>query len=182
MNRTAVAAIATLSGALLLAGCGSSPSPLTFTSAPASVVLPVPSDPIVNTATAPTLSITYAAAENNIDQATGATIADRLEMTLKNTGTTPLTGFEVYYTMTDARTGKKESYYQKLTDLILAAGQASTVYFDNKTDPRHYPENSYSIYRTSTNQVDFAIQASATGAKIATATATKSPGTGEKVD
>ncbi|OIQ85746.1 hypothetical protein GALL_324170 [mine drainage metagenome] len=182
MNRTAVAAIATLSGALLLAGCGSSPSPLVFASASASVVLPVSSDPIVNTATAPTLSITYAAAENNIDQATGKTIADRLELTLKNTGTTPLTGFEVYYTMTDAKTGKKEAYYQKIADLILAAGQASTVYFDNKTDPGHYPENPYSIYRTSTNQVDFAIQVSATGAKIATATATKSPGTGEKVD
>jgi hypothetical protein len=182
MNRTAIVAIATLSGALLLAGCGSSPTPLTFTSAPASVVLPVSSDPIVNTATAPTLSITYAAAENNIDQTTNKNIADRLELTLKNTGTTPLTGFEVYYTMTDTKTGKSEAYYEKLTGLILSAGQSSTVYFDNKTDPGHYPENTFSIYRTSNNQVDFAIQVSATGAKIATATATKSPGTGEKVD
>ncbi len=182
MNRTAIVAIATLSGALLLAGCGSSPTPLTFTSAPASVVLPVSSDPIVNTATAPTLSITYAAAENNIDQTTNKNIADRLELTLKNTGTTPLTGFEVYYTMTDTKTGKSEAYYEKLTGLFLSAGQSSTVYFDNKTDPGHYPENTFSIYRTSNNQVDFAIQVSATGAKIATATATKSPGTGEKVD
>jgi hypothetical protein len=146
------------------------------------VVLPVSSDPIVNTATAPTLSITYAAAENNIDQTTNKNIADRLELTLKNTGTTPLTGFEVYYTMTDTKTGKSEAYYEKLTGLILSAGQSSTVYFDNKTDPGHYPENTFSIYRTSNNQVDFAIQVSATGAKIATATATKSPGTGEKVD
>ena len=182
MNRTTTVAIAILGGALLLAGCGSSPTPLTFTSATASVVLPVSSDPIVNTATAPTLSITYAAAENNIDPVTNKNIADRLELTLKNTGTTPLTGFEVYYTMTDTKTGKSEAYYEKLSGMVLAAGQASTVYFDNKTDPGHYPENAFSIYRTSNNQVDFAIQVSATGSKIATATATKSPGTGEKVD
>ena len=170
-----------LVAAILLAGCSTSASTSVATS-PAPAVLPVPKDPIVNTATAATLAVTYAAAENNVDPATGKTIADRLELTLKNTGAAPLSGLEVYYTMTDATTGKKEGYYQKLTGLTLPAGQSSTVYFDGKQGAGHYPENTFSIYRSSTNQVDFRIEVSAPGAKIAVATATKSPGTGEKVD
>ncbi len=45
-----------------------------------------------------------------------------------------------------------------------------------------FPENDFSIYRSSTNEVDFAIQVSAVNAEIATATAVKATGTGEKVD
>lgn len=166
---------------LVLGGCGATTASSTATpSGP--VVLPVASDPIVNPATATTLAVTYAAAENNVDPATGKTIADRLEVTLKNTGSTPMSGLEVYYTMTDAKTAKTEGYYQKLTELTIPAGQSSTVYFDGKAGVGHYPENPFSIYRSSTNQVDFRVEVSAPGAKIATATATKSPGTGEKVD
>jgi hypothetical protein len=150
--------------------------------ASAGVVLPVASNPIANAATAPTLAITYAAVEDNVDPATGKAIDDRLQLTLKNSGSTPLTGIEVYYEMTDIVTGAKEGYYQKLDGLTIPAGKDATVYFDNKTDPGHYPENQFSIYRSSTNEVDFAIQASALGAKVAIATAVKATGTGEKVD
>lgn len=180
MTRPARTTLA-LAVAILLAGCSTSVGSSATTS-PAPAVLPATQDPIVNTATAATLAVTYAAAENNVDPATGKTIADRLELTLKNSGTAPLSGLEVYYTMTDAKTGKKEGYYQKLTGLTLPAGQSSTVYFDGKQGTGHYPENTFSIYRSSTNQVDFRIEVSAPGAKIALATATKSPGTGEKVD
>lgn len=147
-----------------------------------SPVLPVASNPIVNTATAPTLQVTKATVEDNVDPATGKAINDRLQLTLKNTGNSPLGGLEVYYEMTDTVTGQKEGYYQKLDGLSIPAGQETTVYFDNQAGPGHYPENQFSIYRSSTNQVDFAIQVSAVGAKIATATAVKSKGTGEKVD
>ena len=207
MNRTTLAAIgaAGLLTALTATGCSSaassSPTAAAATSsasapaasapadsaaaasgAPSGVVLPVASNPIVNTATAPTLAITYAAVEDNVDPATGKAIDDRLQLTLKNSGSTPLSGVEVYYEMTDVVTGAKEGYYQKLDGLSIPAGQDATVYFDNTTDPGHYPENQFSIYRSSTNEVDFAIQASAPGAKIATATAVKATGTGEKVD
>ena len=43
-------------------------------------------------------------------------------------------------------------------------------------------ENEFSLYRSSANQVDVAVQASAVGAKIATATASKEAGTGEEAD
>lgn len=151
-------------------------------SAAGGVVLPVAANPIVNTATAPTLAITFAGVEDLVDPATGKAIDDRLMLTLKNTGPTPMTGIEVYYEMTDVVTGAKEGYYQKLDGLSIPAGKDATVFFDNKTDPGHYPENQFSIYRSSTNEVDFAIQVSAPGAKIATATAVKATGTGEKVD
>lgn len=147
-----------------------------------SIVLPVTSNPIVNTATGATLTISKAAVEDNTDPATGKAINDRLQLTLKNTGATALTGLEVYYTMTDIVTGAKEAYYQKLTGLKIPAGAETTVYFDNQNLPGHFPENQFSIYRSSTNEVDFGIQVSAKGAKIATATAVKSTGTGEKVD
>lgn len=201
MNRQTLAAIgaAGLLTALTVTGCSTAAStsptvaaastapsaPVASASAvslPAGVVLPVTANPIVSTATAPTLAVTYAAVEDNVDPATGKAIDDRLELTLKNTGTTPLTGIEVYYEMTDVVTGAKEGYYQKLDGLSIPAGQDATVYFDNTTDPGHYPENQFSIYRSSTNEVDFTIQASAAEAKIATATAVKATGTGEKVD
>jgi len=146
------------------------------------VVLPVGSNPIVNTATEKNLEISYAAVEDNIDPATGQAIDDRLELTLKNVGAGTLDGFEVYYEMTDVVTGQAEAYYQKLDGISIPAGSETTVFFDNVTDPGHFPENDFSIYRSSTNEVDFTIQVSAATAQIATATAVKATGTGEKVD
>ncbi|CAB4881095.1 MAG: hypothetical protein F2793_06660 [Actinobacteria bacterium] len=208
MNRKTLAAIgaAGLLTAITVTGCssGSTTSPIQSTapgaaasqapatqaaaasaaaaSAPAGVVLPVTSNPIVNTATAPNLEVTFAGVEDLVDPATGAAIDDRLMLTLKNTGTTPMTGLEVYYEMTDVVTTATEAYYQKLDGVTIPAGQETTVYFDNQTEPGHFPENEFSLFRASTNEVDFAIQVSAPDAKIATATAVKATGTGEKVD
>lgn len=173
-------------GTVASAPSAAAPQPAAATTAAASAssgpVLPVTSNPIVNTATTPDLQITYAAVEDNIDPTTSQPIDDRLELTLKNTGQTPLTGLEVYYEMTDVVTGQTEAYYQRLDGVTIPAGQETTVYFDNQTGPGHFPENEFSIYRSSTDEVDFAIQVSAPGAKIATATAVKATGTGEKVD
>ena len=151
-------------------------------SAPTGVVLPVTSNPIVNTATASTLEVSFAGVEDLTDPTTGKAINDRLMLTLKNTGATPMTRLEVYYEMTDVVTGAKEAYYQKLDGTTIPPGQETTVYFDNQTDPGHFPENQFSLFRSSNNEVDFAIQVSAPDAKIATATAVKATGTGEKVD
>lgn len=148
----------------------------------AGTVLPVTSNPIKNTSTTPGLSITSAMVEDNVDPATGTAVADRLQLTLKNATSQTVNGLEIYYQQKDGTTGKTEAYYQKLDPLTLAPNSESTIYFDNQSGAGHYPENKFSIYRSSTNQVDFTIEASATGMKIATATAKKSPGTGEKVD
>ncbi|MCI4660067.1 hypothetical protein [Cryobacterium zhongshanensis] len=177
-------------GALLVAGLiawqVSTATPPTATSpvqaSGSSAVLPVTSNPIVNTSTTVGLTIVGAAVQDNIDPITKAAINDRLQLTLKNTGPTNLTGFEAFYTMTDATTKTSESYYQKLDGIQLDPGKETTVYFDNQSGPGHYPENAFSLYRSSKDKIDFAIQISAPGVKIATATAIKDAGTGEKSD
>lgn len=180
--------------AAALTGCSSSdsaaaaPAPAdAAASAPAdtaaaATVLPVDTNPIVNTATDQTLQVTYAAVEDNVDPATNKPIDDNLELTLKNTGSVPLTGLEVYDEMTDVTTGAKEGYYQALDGVTIPAGQETTVFFDNGSGVGHYPDNQFSLYRTSNNEVDFAVQVSAKEAAVATATAVKSVNTGEKAD
>lgn len=100
----------------------------------ASSLLPVKTNPIQNPSTQPGLSIENAMAENNVDPSTKQAIGDRLQITLKNSSTKTLTGFEVFYTMTDATTHASESYYLPLTDLTLPAGATTTIYFDNEKD------------------------------------------------
>ena len=167
-----------------LPSTSSSPVITTPSSTPSStstsLTLPVASNPIVNNSTNPSLQITYSAVENNVDPITHNPIGDQLQLTLKNVGSTALSNVEVYYEMTDIVTKAKEGYYQKLTNLVIPAHQETTVYFDNKNQPGHYPENQFSLYRSSTNQVNFVIWVSAAGAKIAQSKATKSLSTGEK--
>lgn len=183
LTRTVSAVLAAGLFAVVITGCQSTaqPSSAPAASSSASTVLPVNSNPITNTSTTPGLAITAAAVEDNVDPA-GKPIGDRLQLTLSNTTDTTLNGLEVYYEMKDAKTGQTEAYYQALGDLTLAPKSQTTIYFDNKTGPGHYPENTFSLYRSSKNQVDFTIEVSASGVKIATATATKSTGTGETAD
>lgn len=185
-NKLVIAGI-TLTLVTALAGCSASTNASTTSSTPAAaastaVVLPVDSNPIVNNLTNQNLQILNAVVEDLTDPVSGSAIDDRLMLTLKNTGSTTLGNFEVFYQMTDVTTGATESYYEKLDGFSLAAGAQDYVYFDNLTDSNHYPENQFSIYRSSQNQVDFQITVSSDGAAIATATTTKSVGTGEKVD
>ncbi|MCB5283361.1 MULTISPECIES: hypothetical protein [unclassified Arthrobacter] len=176
--------IAAVAGILIWQGTSGAgtPSAQPSSAAPAATVLPVTKNPITATGTAPGLTISKAKAEDNTDPQTNAAVPDRLQFTLSNSTAAPLGGLEVYYTMKDAGTGQTESYYQKLDGLTLAPDTSATVYFDNGTGPGHYPENKYSLYRTSTNEVKISVEAAAPGLAPATATATKAKGTGEKID
>ncbi len=192
MNRKALIAIVAASLAVVavivgvnVAGNSSaapnSASGVTSSAGTASSLLPVTANPIHNTSTAPGLSIVTAIAENNVDPSTKQPIADRLQVTLKNSASSSLTGFEIFYTMTDAATHASESYYLPLTGLTLAAGATTDIYFDNQAGAQHYAENSYSLYRSSKNKVDFAIEVSANGVAVAKGSAVKGAGTGEVV-
>lgn len=147
-----------------------------------SSVLPVADNPITNMSTTPGLTIVSAAAEDNVDPTSGAPIADRLQITIDNTTGNALTNLETYYVMTDVTTGASESYYLPLTGLTVAPNSESTISIDNETGAGHYPENMFSLYRSSSNQVDFTIQVSADGVQIAHGVATKGAGAGEQVD
>ncbi len=144
-------------------------------------VLPVDSNPIVNASTAPGLTIT-AAAEDNVDPVTNAPIDDRLQVMLHNDTSQALGSMEIYFVMTDVTTGQSEAYYQELTGLSLAPNSTTTISFDGESGPGHYPENAFSIYRSSKNQVDFTIEVSAAGVQVAHGTATRGSGAGDAAD
>ncbi|MDJ0349917.1 hypothetical protein [Cryobacterium sp. PH29-G1] len=145
-------------------------------------VLPVAANPIANPSTTPGLTIVSALAEDNVDPSSGAAITDRLQITVGNSTSKPLTNVETYYVMTDVTTGRSEAYYLALDGLTLAPNAETTFSFDNETGAGHYPENTFSLYRSSANQVDFTIQVSADGVQVANGTATKGAGTGEQAD
>ena len=182
-------------GVLTAAGCSSGQSPTQTTAqgaaqstaqsstqsstAASAQVLPVAENPIVNTSTKAGLEIISAMVENNVDPATNKGIGDCLEITLKNNSSETLSDLEVYYQMKDTTTQATEGYYQKLSGFSLAPGAEGTVFFDNGTGAGHYPENTFSLYRTSANEVVFSIEVSAAGYAPAVAEATKAVGTGE---
>ncbi|MDE0805070.1 MAG: hypothetical protein OSA99_17320 [Acidimicrobiales bacterium] len=192
-----VAAALALAGGLGLAACGgggsSAPTAATDTTttnpttdAPsadsAGQVLPVTSNPITNTATDKTLTIDSVLVENNVDTS-GAAADDHLEIAVSNTGSTDLTAVEVYYTITDPTTSTSESYYTDLgADFTVPAGGSRTIHFDNTGATDHFPANQYSLYYTSTNQLDVEVEVSAQGAAVQTATVNKDAGGAEVPD
>lgn len=186
-TNVAIAASLTVLG---LAGCqAASPAPAPASSQAASgggasqgVVLPVDSNPIANTSTAPGLTIVSAVAEDVTDPVTKAAIKDRLQVTVRNDTTTELKAFEIYYVMKDVTTGQSEAYYQALTGFTVGPGATGTLSFDGEVGPGHFPENTFSIYRSSKNEVGFTIQVSAAGVQVATATAKKGSGVGDAAD
>ena len=179
---------------VVLSACGGSPAKVALSPSPtptisssqspsaSTVVVPVTNNPISNSSTVPGLSILKAEAENNIDPVSGKAIPDRLMLHVQNSSASLASGFEVYYTMTDVVTKASESYYFKLDAFSIKAKSSEYLYFDNQPGFGHFPENKFSIYRSSTNEVRFTIELSAQGLKPVTSTAIKSKGTGEKID
>ncbi len=182
--------LAVATAALAACGSGSSPGSAGGTTQPAGAssqqptgdqVLPVTSNPITNTSTVELLTIDSVLVENNVDPATGKDADDHLEIALTNTGTSELTGFEVFYTYDDTTDGVTESYYMKLpADFTIAGGASRVVHFDNSDAPDHFPDNTFSLYHTSLNAMDVAVVVSATGAAPQTMTVQKDKG-GEEV-
>jgi hypothetical protein len=109
--------------------------------------------------------------------------ADHLEISMKNTGTSDLSNFDMYYTVTDKVTGDKETYYQKLDSLTVKAGETNTIHFDNKTtEANHYYGNMNGLYGTSANGLSFDIQLHSAGYAPLCFTVDKADGTAEVAD
>ncbi len=190
----AVGAVSTLA----LSGCGGSSPPsapvatggasapggsASTKAAAGGQVLPVTTNPIKNTSTAKTLQITGLTVENNVDPATKKVAPDHLEIALKNTGSAPLSGFEVYYTFTDKVAKANESYYAKLpATFSIPAGGAMTINFDNTGKPNHFPVNKFDLYHTSKNALTVAVEVSASGAAPQMITVDKAAGGAETAD
>jgi hypothetical protein len=124
-------------------------TPQASTSSAPKQVLPINGgNPIVNDSKVTGFSIKSAIAENNVDLTSKKIATDHLEITLKNITTKDISQFEVYYSIKDLVTNVSDSYFSKLSGFVLKAGATEAFHFDNTGQPGHYPENNYSLYRT----------------------------------
>jgi hypothetical protein len=192
-SRAALATVGLAAAVLVLAtACGGSPTAGTGGNAPgtpaastgqsAGAVLPVTANPITNTATTQSLTIDSVLVENNED-ASGKAVDDHLEIAVTNTRTTELSGFEVYYTITDPKTSDAESYYTRLpADFAIAGGDSRLIHFDNTGAADHFPVNQYSLYYTDPNALDVTVEVSAADSAPQTATVAKDAGGAEEAD
>jgi hypothetical protein len=145
-------------------------------------VLPVPSNPITNVATAQTLKIDSVLVENNLD-ANGKAASDHLEIALSNSGSIDSKGIEVFYVFTDPTTGTTENYYTRLPDdFTVPAGGKRVVHFDDTGVPDHFPVNKFSLYYTSSNALDVSVTVSAKDAAVQTFDLKKDAGGAEAAD
>lgn len=166
----------------LAAGCAAEGEPETApaggTSSAASAsggptVAPVTSNPIQNDSTAEGLVVTKVLVENNVDTSTGKDAPDHLEIELQNTSDAALSDFSVYYTITDPKTSKSESYYQELTGFSLAPGEIRAAHIDGVDKADHYPVNKFSLYYTGENELTVDVVVSSPTVKPATGTVKK---------
>jgi len=96
-----------------------------------------------------TFAIKEALVENNYDFAAKKDATDHLELLVTNSGSAPLTGFSIYYSITDADTGKGEGTFRKLDGFSIPAGGEARIHLDDGTEAGHFRANPNSIYISS---------------------------------
>ncbi len=93
--------------------------------------------------------IVGALVEDNYDPAKKADAADHLELLIRNPGTTAMSGFSVYYAITDADTGAVEGTFRRLDGFGVPAGGEARIHLDAAEEPGHFRANPNSIYISS---------------------------------
>jgi hypothetical protein len=146
------------------------------------LILPIAANPITNSSTAPGLAITQVLVENNVDPATGSDAPDHLEIALRNDSGAELSGFVVYYEITDLTTGAREGYCSALNGFTIPAGGERAAHFDNTGAADHFPDNEFSLYHQSLNEMQVDVTVSAAGVAPQTASVTKEAGGAENPD
>ena len=106
-------------------------------------------NPIDMTGAPATFAIKEALVENNYDFAAKKDATDHLELLVTNSGTAPLTGFSIYYNITDADTGNVEGTFRKLDGFSIPAGGEARNHLDDGTEAGNFRANPNSIYISS---------------------------------
>ena len=106
-------------------------------------------NPVVLTGPAAPFTITAALVENNYDPVAKADATDHLELVVANAGTTPLSGFKIYYTITDLDSGKTEGTLLALDGFEVPAGAEGRIHLDDAAMAGHFRANPNGIYITS---------------------------------
>ncbi|HNP16099.1 MAG TPA: hypothetical protein PKI99_06530, partial [Terrimesophilobacter sp.] len=138
-------------------------------------------DPTVAGGAAATYRLGEILVENNVDPATKKAVSDHLEIQVLNDGTKDLTGLTVFYTITDADSGAKESYIFRPQITVPAGGEAR-INVDEGTAPGHLRANPNSIYVTSVAGKDITVSVQADGFAAVQGTVKKDPGGAETAD
>lgn len=131
-------------------------------------------NPIQESSTAVGFTISGLLVENNVD-ADGADVADHLEFKVTNTGTTVLTDFDIYTTITDQTTGDVQNYYRTLPGFTVQPGETKDIHFDNSGLPDHYSVNPNSAYYKNPNGLTVAVTLHAPGFAPQTSSVDKDP-------
>lgn len=139
-------------------------------------------DPIKADGAAAPFKIKEALVENNYDYAARKDAPDHLELLVSNPTGKDLTGFSIYYTITDKDLGTKEAYYKVLDGFTVPAGGEARIHFDDSGLPGHFRANPNSIYVTSQNAKLFTVELKADGFQPATVEIHKDAGGAEKAD
>lgn len=120
-------------------------------------------NPITETSTIKAFKIDSVLAENNVDEA-GADAPDHLEITVTNTGTTDITdGWDLYYTLTDQKTGDAQSFYMTLPGFSVPAGKTVHLHIDTSGASGHFRADPNSSFYTGDNQLKVEATLHATG-------------------
>lgn len=101
--------------------------------------------------------------EDNFDPVTKKDVSDHLELEVKNKSDAALTDLVMYYSLKDEGTGKVESYYKPLTDLVINRSETIAVNFDDTGMAGHFRDNPNSSYHKSENAKAFTVQLAAAG-------------------
>ena len=138
-------------------------------------------DPTVAGGAAATYRIGEVLVENNVDPATHKDAPDHLEIQVLNDGAANLSGLTVYYTITDADSGAKESYIYH-PQVTVPAGGGARIHVDEGTAPGHLRANPNSLYVTSLAGKHVTVSVQADGFTAVQGTVEKDPGGAETAD
>jgi hypothetical protein len=101
--------------------------------------------------------------EDNSDPVTKKSVADHLELEIKNTSGQDMTDITIYYTVKDLGTEKTEAYYKPLTGLTIKNAAKASIHFDDVKHPNHFSDNPNSSYHKSENEKLFTVALAAAG-------------------
>lgn len=119
--------------------------------------------------------------ENNVDPAAKKDAPDHLEVQVLNDGNADLSGLTMYYTITDADSGAKESYIYHPQVTVPAGGEAR-IHVDEGTAPGHLRANPNSLYVTSLAGKHVTVSLQADGFAAVQGSVEKDPGGAETAD
>jgi hypothetical protein len=127
-------------------------------------------------------AIKDALVENNFDYTANTSASDHLELLIANTGTTPISGFSIYYVIKDADSGQAEATFRALDGFSVPASGEARIHFDDAKVAGHFRANPNSIYLTSEAAKTFSVTLKADGFAPVSVEIAKDKGGAEAAD